>query len=160
MFQVYGDSRLKGKYLSDDGTAVDYVGLKADSLNLKTWWSSSILLTYVNWILLNAKPFSSVTSLLTFIKKGNDLIWNDLDVYNTLTIHGLAKCDPLPKSVTDISNFWKTTAYVINGHVFTLDDIEHGILRSSQNIVHFSISKLTSFDYFNVLKVISGIRQV
>ena len=32
MFKVYGDSRLKGKYLSDDGTTVDYVGLKADSL--------------------------------------------------------------------------------------------------------------------------------
>ena len=32
MFKVYGDSRLKGKYLSDDGTTVDYVRLKADSL--------------------------------------------------------------------------------------------------------------------------------
>ena len=37
--------------------------------------------------------------------------------------------DPLPKSVTDVANFWKQTAYNINGLTFSLDDIEHGILR-------------------------------
>jgi len=31
--------------------------------------------------------------------------------------------------VTDVSNFWKSTAYNINGLVFSLDDIEHGVLR-------------------------------
>ena len=46
-----------------------------------------------------------------------------------MSIHGLAECDPLPKSVTDINGFWKTNCYLINGHVFSLDDIEHGILR-------------------------------
>ncbi len=52
-----------------------------------------------------------------------------LDVYNALTIHGLAECDVLPQSVLNVQLFWKMTAYNIAGHVFSLDDIEHGILR-------------------------------
>ena len=51
------------------------------------------------------------------------------DVYNALTIHGLATAEQLPKSVLDVSNFWKLTCYSIGGTVFSLDDIEHGILR-------------------------------
>ena len=52
-----------------------------------------------------------------------------VDVYNALTIHGLAVADRLPRSVLDVSNFWKLTCYSIGGMVFSLDDIEHGILR-------------------------------
>ena len=51
------------------------------------------------------------------------------DVYNALTIHGLATADQLPNSVLDVSNFWKLTCYSIGGSVFSLDDIEHGVLR-------------------------------
>ena len=51
------------------------------------------------------------------------------DVYNALTIHGLATTGQLPKSVLDVSNFWKSTSYSIGGMVFSLDDIEHGVLR-------------------------------
>ncbi len=52
-----------------------------------------------------------------------------LDVYNCLTIHGLASASQLPASVLEVSQFWKTTAYIIGGHTYSLDDIEHGILR-------------------------------
>ena len=55
---------------------------------------------------------------------------NNADVYNCLTIHGLASSSQLPSSVLEIRQFWKNTAYSINGHTFSLDDIEHGILRS------------------------------
>ena len=51
------------------------------------------------------------------------------DVYNALTIHGLATADQLPNSVLDVSDFWKLTCYSIGGSVFSLDDIEHGVLR-------------------------------
>ena len=51
------------------------------------------------------------------------------DIYNALTIHGLAAREQLPKSVLDIQQFWRVTCYSIGGHVFSLDDIEHGILR-------------------------------
>ena len=54
---------------------------------------------------------------------------NPSDVYNALTIHGLATAEQLPNSVLDVSNFWKLTCYSIGGMVFSLDDIEHGVLR-------------------------------
>lgn len=50
------------------------------------------------------------------------------DIYNSLTIHGICE-QALPSSVLGVKDFWKTTAYNIGGHVFSLDDIEHGILR-------------------------------
>lgn len=51
------------------------------------------------------------------------------DAYNTLTIHGVISQNELPESVLKVKQFWRTTAYRIGGHVFSLDDIEHGILR-------------------------------
>lgn len=59
------------------------------------------------------------------------LDYNLSDVYNALTIHGLATAGQLPKSVLDVTNFWKSTSYSIGGMVFSLDDIEHGILRGT-----------------------------
>ena len=53
------------------------------------------------------------------------------DIYNALTIHGLAERQTLPSSVLDIQQFWKITAYQIGDYVFSLDDIEHGILRGN-----------------------------
>ncbi|KAJ8299605.1 hypothetical protein KUTeg_023665, partial [Tegillarca granosa] len=54
------------------------------------------------------------------------------NIYNALTIHGLAEQKELPSSILDIQQFWKTTAYNIGGHVFCCDDIEHGILRGNR----------------------------
>ena len=51
-----------------------------------------------------------------------------LDIYNALTIHGICE-EGVPSSVLGVTNFWKSIAYNIGGHVFTLDDIEHGVLR-------------------------------
>ena len=52
-----------------------------------------------------------------------------IDIYNALTIHGLAVSEQLPRSVLDVSKFWQSTSYNIGGLVFSLDDIEHGVLR-------------------------------
>ena len=51
------------------------------------------------------------------------------DIYNALTIHGLSEREKLPDSVLNVQLFWKTTAYNIGGQTYSLDDIEHGILR-------------------------------
>ena len=51
------------------------------------------------------------------------------DVYNALTVHGLAIAEPLPSSVLELDKFWSSTAYDIGGHIFSLDDMEHGVLR-------------------------------
>ena len=37
--------------------------------------------------------------------------------------------DGLPNSVLEINNFWRRTSYNIGTFIFSLDDIEHGILR-------------------------------
>ena len=50
-------------------------------------------------------------------------------MYNALTIHGLAVLEQLPSSVLDVVDFWSRTCYNIGGLVFSLDDIEHGVLR-------------------------------
>lgn len=55
-----------------------------------------------------------------------------VDVYNTLTIHGILSMDELPDSVLKVRQFWKNTCYNIAEHVFSLDDIEHGILRGKE----------------------------
>ena len=51
------------------------------------------------------------------------------DLYYALTIHGLPEQATLPSSVLDIQQFWKTTGYNVGDLVYSLDDIEHGIMR-------------------------------
>ncbi len=51
------------------------------------------------------------------------------DVYNSLTIHGLTSTELLPSSVLGVEQFWGRTAYIIGGLVYSLDHIEHGVLR-------------------------------
>lgn len=51
------------------------------------------------------------------------------DIYNALTIHGLAERSELPESVLKVQQFWKVTSYNIGGLVYSLDAIEHGVLR-------------------------------
>jgi len=46
-----------------------------------------------------------------------------------LTIHGIVSLNELPKSVLDLNQFCKTTSYKIGAYIYSLDDIEHGILR-------------------------------
>jgi len=55
-------------------------------------------------------------------------------MYNSLTIHGLANCDQLPSSVLEVKDSWAYTCYSIGGLVFSLDDMEHGILRGMENM--------------------------
>ena len=51
------------------------------------------------------------------------------DIYNALTMHALVAVDRKVNSVLEIPNFWQSFAYNIGGSLFTLDDIEHGVLR-------------------------------
>lgn len=56
-----------------------------------------------------------------------------INVYNALTIHGLVEQKELPNSVLKVQHFFKTIAYNIGSFIFTLDDIEHGILRANKS---------------------------
>ncbi|CAF0844023.1 unnamed protein product [Rotaria sordida] len=55
-----------------------------------------------------------------------------INLYNILTIHGIVSLTDVPKSVLDLNQFWKTTSYKIGAHFYSLDDIEHGILRGNK----------------------------
>ena len=51
-----------------------------------------------------------------------------INIYNALTVHGIIDLG-VHDSVREISGFFGSVAYRISDMVFTLDDIEHGILR-------------------------------
>lgn len=55
-----------------------------------------------------------------------------INLYNALTIHGIAKLNEYPKSVLDLNQFWKTTSYQVGPSLYSLDDIQHGILRGNK----------------------------
>lgn len=54
-----------------------------------------------------------------------------LNTYNALTIHGLVAAGALG-SVLDVDGFWGSSAYDVGGERFSLDDIEHGLLRGNR----------------------------
>lgn len=56
-----------------------------------------------------------------------------LNLYNALTVHAVAAAAaerPLA-SVAEVPGFWRRFAYDVGGEVFSLDDIEHGVLRGA-----------------------------
>jgi len=108
--------KIKGSFITEEGRAVDYSALK----------ESDLFQEYVDR-----------TKALKAVKLGNleqkEKIAFFLNIYNSLTIHGLAMCESgLPNSVLEIENFWRRTSYNIGGYTFSLDDIEHGILRGNR----------------------------
>lgn len=83
------------------------------------------------------KEYKSETLLLQTVSL-DELSENErkaffINLYNALTIHGLAEQKTLPSSVLDIQQFWKTTAYKVGGLVYSLDDMEHGVLRGNKS---------------------------
>jgi hypothetical protein len=46
-----------------------------------------------------------------------------------LTIHALILLVEREKDMTELKGFWQKNAYRIGGLVFSLDDMEHGVLR-------------------------------
>ncbi len=54
-----------------------------------------------------------------------------INIYNTLVIHGVADLG-LERSVREVWRFFDRVGYDIGGHRFSLNDIEHGILRDNQ----------------------------
>nr|XP_045608244.1 uncharacterized protein LOC123764432 isoform X2 [Procambarus clarkii] len=52
-----------------------------------------------------------------------------INVYNALTMESVSQLEELPASTLEVDHFWTSSAYLIGPHSFTLDQIEHGILR-------------------------------
>ena len=58
-----------------------------------------------------------------------------INLYNTLVIHAIIELD-ITSSVREIPNFFQAVHYRIGHLAFSLDDIEHGILRSNARHPH------------------------
>lgn len=54
-----------------------------------------------------------------------------INIYNALVIHGIVALG-LRQSVWEAGPFFRRVRYLVGGHVFSLDDIEHGILRGNR----------------------------
>ncbi|XP_059179634.1 uncharacterized protein LOC131958563 [Physella acuta] len=108
--------RLKGRFISEDGKSVNYLQMK-ESPEFRAYLTDANDLCRVD-----LSHMSEVERKVFF-----------LNIYNSLTIHGLLEQPALPDSVLSVRQFFKTTAYNIGGHVYSLDDIEHGILRCNNS---------------------------
>jgi len=54
-----------------------------------------------------------------------------INIYNALVVHGILALR-IKKSVKEVSGFFEKVSYDIGGYAFSLDDIEHGILRGNK----------------------------
>jgi len=108
--------KLKGDHIKEDGRGIDYEALRQS----EQFREYCLLVTNLN----------SLTDLHNLDEAQRKCFF--INLYNALTIHGLALEQIIPKSVLNVTQFWQTTAYRIAGAVYSLDDIEHGILRANR----------------------------
>jgi hypothetical protein len=54
-----------------------------------------------------------------------------INIYNALVVHAVVELN-ISKSVKEVRSFFKAVCYNVGGYVFSLDDIEHGILRGNK----------------------------
>ncbi|KAH3857774.1 uncharacterized protein LOC127871497 [Dreissena polymorpha] len=108
--------KLKGEFIQEDGKGVNYAGMK----------DSALFQDYID----NVAPQLQHVDLDNITEYEKKAFF--INIYNALTIHGLASLAELPQSVLKVKHFWATTCYNIGGLVYSLDDVEHGILRGNR----------------------------
>jgi hypothetical protein len=69
-----------------------------------------------------------------------------INIYNALVVHGIIELG-VKNSVNEISHFFEKVSYKIGDYIFSLDDIEHGILRCNVKKHFFSSKPFSSSDY-------------
>jgi glutaredoxin len=106
--------KLYDAFLSSDGRAVDYDGVAASD-DFKDFVQASEELQRVN---LNA--LTREERMAFFI-----------NVYNALVIHGTCVFGT-PKNTLERLDFFSKVSYNIDGHNYTCDDIENGVLRGNR----------------------------
>lgn len=106
--------KLYGKFLNDTGTSVDYDAM-AESAEFDEYETLTQQLQRVDISVLSADGRTAFF----------------VNIYNALIIHGQVRRGIPPNFFSRLRFFW-TTSYIISGHVFTLDDIENGVLRGNR----------------------------
>jgi len=109
---------LKAAHMSEDGSKVDYQSMAA-SPQFQDYLEAAHLL-------VNYDPSS-------FAEEKKKAFF--LNIYNSLTLHGMVHQAVIKGSLTapkEVPGFWSITCYNIGGLVYSLDDIEHGVLRANK----------------------------
>lgn len=108
-------SSVAQKYIETESNTIQYSRLK-NSKEYKQYLTATSLLQK-----LNLSHFKTRDERLAF--------W--INLYNFLVIEGILECG-VSTSVHDIKGFFTKTSYRLGEYLFSLDDIEHGILRNNQ----------------------------
>ena len=106
--------RLLAEYLSQDGRSVDYRSLST-STEFADFLTHTASLRHVNVFAMNTQR------RLAFF----------LNTYNVLLIHAVAVLGK-PQNFLGRFRFYCTAAYRIGGYVYSLNDIENGVLRGNR----------------------------
>ena len=115
--------KIYGKYLSEDGVSVNYKQiLESDEFNQ-------------SFLILSEKLAYCTTTNL--VENPSELLSFFINIYNILHIHGRIKWFVDKKTfemgLREKSNFYNVFKYNIGGYNYSLNDIEHGILRKNNN---------------------------
>ncbi|XP_062287604.1 uncharacterized protein zgc:152951 isoform X1 [Scomber scombrus] len=106
--------KLFSEHLSADGKSVDYKGMSANPA-FERYCELAIQLQRVELLSLSREE-----KLAFFI-----------NIYNTLVIHGNLRLGA-PTNMWQRYRFFNYVSYLIGGEVFTLQDIENGVLRGNR----------------------------
>ncbi|XP_061579768.1 uncharacterized protein zgc:152951 isoform X2 [Cololabis saira] len=106
--------KLFSEHLSADGKSVDYKGMSANP-DFQRYCDLAIQLQRVELLSLSREE-----KMAFFI-----------NIYNALVIHGYLRLGP-PTNMWQRYRFFNYVSYLIGGEVFTLQDIENGVLRGNR----------------------------
>ncbi|KAL0487008.1 egl-10 [Acrasis kona] len=109
---------LYTKFLNEYGSQIDYEQLQRSKEFNVDYRNAVYMLKFAKLIDLN-----DVERKCFFI-----------NIYNTLMINGLLVYGK-PRSILQKKNFYNICKYNIGGHLFSLNDIEHGVLRANRKPV-------------------------
>jgi len=107
---------LKGKFYDATTGALDYCAASGSSEFADYVETATLLCAYDPGMLVSSHE------KLAF--------W--INVYNALTVHAIISYGPR-ESVWEVTGFFDKAAYLIGGMRYSLNDIEHGILRSNRS---------------------------
>lgn len=120
--------QLKSKM---DNLKLDFFDLEKGGVNYEGLRSSDAFEDYKSATKdLTSLDLSELTS-----RESKLAFW--INIYNALVVHGILELN-IRKSVKEVQSFFRAVCYNVGGYIFSLDDIEHGILRGNKKKHFFS----------------------
>jgi len=123
--------KLKGNFISDDGSFVNYKDMVV-SPDFAEYKKLAAELKTLDWSYLKDHEDERKAFFI--------------NLYNVQMIHALAAQETLPAAPLKVQGMWSRFAYNVGGLLFTLDEIEHGILRCNKGHPNDNKPKFTDDD--------------